>query len=58
MTEAVILEVIALIGLRMFFKTVISLVEKVLKATPSSFRFETKHGYVEVAFDNKADEQS
>lgn len=56
MTEAVILALIALVGLTVFSIVAVILVGMVLKATPSHFRFETEHGHVEVSFDDKADE--
>lgn len=56
MTEAVILALIALVGMTIFSITAVILVRMVLKAAPAHFKFQTEHGHVEVDFDHEADE--
>lgn len=56
MTEAVILALIALVGLVLFLIAVIILVKMVLNAAPAHFEFSTEHGHVEVSFNTKVDE--
>lgn len=58
MTEAVILSIIALVGIALFFTRAIVLVKMILISTLSKFLFGTKYGHVEVRFNNtKADEK-
>jgi len=56
MTEAVILALIALVGMIVFSIVAIVLVGMILKAAPAHFEFRTEHGHVEVSFDHEADE--
>ena len=56
MTEAVILALIALVGVLMFSITSVILINNVLKSAPTSFNFWTGYGHFEVKFDANADE--
>ena len=56
MTEAVILSLIALVGLTLFLTATVILVRMVLNAAPAHFELGTEYGHVEVNFDTKADE--
>ncbi|MBR5298166.1 MAG: hypothetical protein IKU29_09935 [Parabacteroides sp.] len=55
MTEAVILALIALVGLVIFLVVSVILVKIVVEAAPSQFKFWTEHGHFEISFDTKAD---
>ena len=56
MTEAVILALIALVGVLVLSITSIILVKILNEGKPSMFKFSTEHGNLELRFDPKADE--
>lgn len=56
MTEAVILALIALVGLLLFSVMAIILVNMLLKSDPSHIKFYSGYGHLDVTFDTEADE--